>query len=127
VPEQNLDQTDVDLLLQQVGGKGMAQGVHRNAFLDAGFVGGRVDGAIELAGTQMPDRILARKQPAAVEHLALGTGDPPPDAQAFQQQRREHGVAILLPLALLDPQGHALAVDVADLQGHDFADAQAVA
>ena len=28
VPEQDLDQADVDLLLEQVRGKGMAQGVH---------------------------------------------------------------------------------------------------
>ena len=64
------------------------------------------------------------KQPAAVEHLALGTGHAPPDAQALEQHRREHRVAILAALALLDAQRHALAVDVADLQRHHFAGAQ---
>jgi hypothetical protein len=58
------------------------------------------------------DRVQAGEQPAAVEHLALGAGDAPPDAQAFEQHRREHRVAILLPFALFDAQGHALAVDV---------------
>jgi hypothetical protein len=60
------------------------------------------------------------KQPAAVEHLALGAGDAPPDAQAFEQHGREHGVAILVPFALFDAQGHALAVDVADLECNDL-------
>ena len=34
-------------------------------------------------------------------------------------------IAIPLPLALLDPQGHALAVDVGHLQGHDLGHPQA--
>ena len=44
--------------------------------------------------------------------------------QALQQQRRQHGVAILASLGLFDAQRHALAVDVADLERHDLADTQ---
>jgi hypothetical protein len=40
---------------------------------------------------------------------------PPPVAQQFEQLRRQHHVAIPLPLALLDPERHALAVDVGHL------------
>ena len=36
----------------------------------------------------------------------------PPLAQPREQLRREDDVAVPLPLALLDPQGHALAVDI---------------
>jgi len=102
----------------------MAQGMHRDVLLDAGFVSGGMNSPIELPGAEVSDRILAGKQPAALEHLALRPRHPPPDAQALQQHRREHRVAILLSLALFDPQCHALTVDVAHLQGHHFIDAQ---
>ena len=72
--------------------------------------------AIQLPGAQGFDRVQAGEQPAAVEHLALRSGDAPPHAQAFQQDRRQHRIAILLAFAAFNPQGHALAVDVADLQ-----------
>ena len=61
VAEQYLDQADVDFLLEQVGGEGMAQGVHRNAFVDAGLVGRCMDSPVELPGTQRLDRVQARK------------------------------------------------------------------
>ena len=82
---------------------------------------GRVQGRAlrQLARRHRVDRILARKQPG------LGPRRPPPVAQQFEQLRGEHHVAIPLPLALLDPQGHALAVDVGHLQRHDLGHAQA--
>ena len=84
-----------------------------------------MDGAVELPRGERIRRIHAGEQPAAGQHLALGVGDAPPGAQALQQHRDEHGVAVLAALALFHPQRHALAVDVADLQGDDFAGAQA--
>ena len=48
-----------------------------------GGLGGGMDGAIELAGVERVDRVHFRKQPAAIEYLALGAGDAPPDAQAL--------------------------------------------
>ena len=60
----------------------------------------------------------------ALEHLALRMGVAPPRAQALEQQRRQHGVAILVALALFNAQDHALAVDIADLQRNDFAGTQ---
>ena len=49
----------------------------------------------------------------------------PPFAQQFEPLRRKHHVAIPLPLALLDPQRHALAVDIEHLQVRDLGHAQA--
>lgn len=46
-----------------------------------------MDGAVELTGAERVDRIQARKQPAAIEHLALRTGSLPPGLQPFQQDR----------------------------------------
>ena len=85
---------------------------------------GLMHGAVELPRAQGVHRVQTREQPAAGEHLALGTGDAPPGAQPLEQHRREHGVAILAALALLDAQRHALAIDVADLQRDDFAGAK---
>src|SRR5207237_604391 len=45
---------------------------------------------------------------------------PPPGAQQREQLRRQHGMAVFAALALLDPQQHALGVDVADLECDDF-------
>jgi transposase len=50
---------------------------------------------------------------------------PAPVAKSSEQLRRQHHVAIALPLALLDPQRHALAVDIGHLQAHDLGHAQA--
>src|SRR5271170_1755080 len=52
------------------------------------------------------DRVLAGKEPD------LRARCPPPVAQQFEQLRRQHHIAIPLPLALLDPEHHALAVDI---------------
>ena len=41
-----------------------------------------------------------------------------------QELRREHDVAVLAALALLDPDHHPLAVDVGNLQENDFRHAQ---
>src|SRR5688572_9965530 len=54
--------------------------------------------------------------PPLVKDLAVGMRHTPPRTKTLQQQRREHGVTVLAPLALFDAQRHALAVDVADLE-----------
>ena len=80
----------------------------RGPLVDLGKLGRGVDGPVELPGAEGLDRIEPGKQPAAVEHLALGPSDLPPDVQPLEQHRREHHVAILAALALLDAQGHRL-------------------
>ena len=52
---------------------------------------------------------------------------PPPVAQQFEQLRREHHVPVPLSLALLDPQRHALAVNIGHRQVRDFGHPQACA
>ena len=42
----------------------------------------------------------------------------------MEQLRRQHGVAVLAAFALLDPEQHALGIDVADLERDDLGDAQ---
>ncbi len=113
-----------NLLFKQVRGKAVAQCVHRRALVDLRGFGGRMDGAVQLPGIERIDRIEPGEEPSAVGHPALGTGYAPPDTQAFEQHRREHCIAVLAALALLDTQRHALAVDVCELQRHHFAGTQ---
>jgi hypothetical protein len=78
-----------------------------------------VTGAVELARAERLERIEPRKQLAARAAL------PPPGAQQLQQSWREHGMAVLAPLAHLHPDQHALRIDVADPRHHHLAAAQA--
>ena len=98
--------------------------MHRHALVDARCDRGGVHCSVQLPRGQWIDRILAGKQPPALEHLALRMGIAPPSAQALEQHRRQHGVAILVTLALFNAQDHTLAVDIADLQCDDLAGAQ---
>src|SRR3712207_5789224 len=122
--EQDLNDANVDVLLQEMRGEAVAQGVRRHALLDPGGVGRGVDGAVHLTGRQRRDRIAAREQPALRQHQAAAASLAPPGAQELEQVRRQHGMAVLAALALLDPDQHARAVDVAHLERHDLGDAQ---
>ena len=74
-----------------------------------------MEGPAELAGGERIDRLLAREQPAAGQHHPVVAPGPPPGAQQIEQEGRQHGIAVLAPLALLDADHLALAVDVAEL------------
>ena len=115
-PKQHLDHPDVDLLLQQVGGKAVAERVERNPLVDPGRILGAVEDPAQLAGGQRVDRVLARKQPAPRQHHTLVMAEPPPIAQQRQQVVGQHGVTVLTAFTLLDPDYLAGAVDVADLE-----------
>src|SRR5271168_4430560 len=97
----------------------MAQRMRRHALGDSRRPRRGGNRSTELPGRHRVDRIEAGKQPAP------RLRDLPPVAQQLQQLRREHHEAILLPLALLDAQQHALAVDIGDLQRDDLGYAQA--
>ncbi len=98
--------------------------MHRHALVQMRLIRCGVNGTIELAGAERIDGVLSGEQPAAFAYLALCVGNPPPMAQLFEQDGREHGVTILAALALFDAQRHALAVDIADLECAYLAHAQ---
>src|SRR5665647_3472826 len=75
---------------------------------------GGMAGAVELACGQRVQPVLSRKQPA------LWPRQLPPGPQQIEQMRGQHNIAILAAFALLDPDHHALTVDVGYLQRHDF-------
>jgi hypothetical protein len=83
------------------------------------------DDAMELPGADRLHGVLSRKQPTVAMHHALLAPDFPPLAQQGEQIRREHGIAIPATLATLDPEQHALAVNVGHLERRDLGHAQA--
>src|SRR5215218_336196 len=122
--EQDLDDANVDVLLQQMRGEAVAQGVRRHLLADPGGLGRGVDGAVHLTGRQRRDRIAAREQPALRQPQATAASLPPPGPQELEQVRRQHGVAVLAALTLFDTDQHARAIDVAHLERDDLGDPQ---
>src|SRR5882724_12461977 len=94
--EQDLDHPDIDVLFQKMGGKAVPQGVERHALADLGSICCGVAGPIELARRHRLHAIAPWKQPA------LRSRGLPPGTQQFEQMRRQHHVAVLATLALLD-------------------------
>src|ERR1700740_394045 len=74
------------------------------------------DNAMELPGADRLHGVLSREQPTVTMHHAPLVSDLPPLAQQDQQICREYGIAIPAALAMLDPDQHALAVDIGDLE-----------
>ena len=95
MPEQDLDDADVDILLRQMGGEAVAQRVRRHPLAYLGGLRRGMDGAVHLPRGERRDRIAAREQPALRQHHAAPLALPPPGAQQLEQLRRQHGVAIL--------------------------------
>src|SRR4249920_1095045 len=74
VPEQDLDDADVDLLLEQVSGERVTQAVHRDRLIDSRRRGGSMDRPVELPRGHRIGRIQAGEEPAVWQDLALGMG-----------------------------------------------------
>ena len=70
VPEQNLDDANIDILLEQVSGKAVAQRVRTDALLDASGFCGLMDSPVDLARRNGLERVPSRKQPTLGQHHA---------------------------------------------------------
>src|SRR2546423_13676836 len=60
VAEQHLDDADVGILFQEMGGKAVPQRMWRHPLFDPGGLGGAVNGTVKLTGRQWLDRIAPR-------------------------------------------------------------------
>src|SRR5258708_38537089 len=81
VASQNLDHTNIDVLLEQVRGEAVSQRVWRNPIGQSSQLGSHVAAAVELSRRHRVDAVAAREHP----HLWLC--DAPPVAQQLQQLR----------------------------------------
>src|SRR6202048_5220033 len=103
-------------LFQEMGGKAVPQGMNTDALGNTGTCRRQANEPVELARTHMLPAV-ARKQPGlAGSHPSLLARHAPPVAQQLKKVRRENDIPVLLALALLDPDDHAVAVDVGELQ-----------
>src|SRR5467141_323324 len=100
--EQNLDQTHIGFLFEQVGGKAVAQCVRRHSLLDRRPVGSSMNGAIELPRRQRQQRITARERGTVrkgCEWLVFGIWRRPYHGgyHGFGPAPRTHGRGPILP------------------------------
>src|SRR6478752_1213717 len=113
-----------------MGGKGVSKRMERYALADSGRIGRFMEQAVELAGCHRLIGPLAWKQPSLL-HGSCGIETPParlpPLPQQVERVGRQHDIAVLAALGLLDPDDLLRAVDVLDLQPDHFAGAQAAA
>ncbi len=118
MPQQNLNDTQISAALQEVGGKAVPKRMHRHVLGETGCLARSVTRHCEHFWIDMTARITTGKQPNT------RAGPQPIGAQNLQQLFRQHGLALFAALPVLDPDQHALAVDVAGLEGYGFGQPQ---
>ena len=118
--EQQLNGADISALLQQVHSKATPQGMRRDGFANAALPVSLLEGLPDSLPADVATSDIARKQPL------FGPCKSPPVPQDFQEFRGEHDIAILLTLALFDPNHHSLTINMGRFQSDGFGDSQAL-
>src|SRR4029077_13759055 len=101
-----------------MGSKGVSKRMERYALADSGSIGRLMEQAVELAGCHRLTGRLAWKQPALLQGSCEIEPPParlPPLPQQLERVGRQHDIAVLAALGLLDPNDLLCAVDVLDL------------
>src|SRR6516165_11271786 len=78
VSEQNLDDADIGLLLQEVGGKAVTQRMNADTLGDAGAPGCQANDAMQLARTLMLPAVAGKQPGLSGRHPALLARNAPP-------------------------------------------------
>src|SRR5712692_5111863 len=129
--QQRLDGSDIGLALEQVGGEAVAQRMQRHALPDPRSIGRFMKQAIEMAGGDRPaSRLPAGKQPTFLQgysRIVTRGARFPPLPQQDQHRVRQHHIAVLAALRLLDANDILGPVDMLDLEPHDLARPQSAA
>src|SRR5215472_7432428 len=120
VSEQHLDDADIGLLLQKMGGKAVPQRVNTDTLGNAGALGCHANEPVELAPTHVLSPVAGEQPGLAGTHPSLLARGAPPLTQYIEQVGRENNIPIFLALALLYPDDHSVAVDVGELQRYDL-------
>src|SRR6202050_1803347 len=94
VPEQDLDDADINAVLEEMGRETVPQRVRSDPLGDRRGLCRLDDDAMELPGADWLHGMLSRKQPTVAVHHALLVPDLPPLAQQGQQVCWQHGIAI---------------------------------
>src|SRR5690349_17553356 len=81
VPEQDLDDPDIGLLLQQMGGEAMPQCMNPNTLGDAGSCRCQADQPVQLAWAHVLPAVAGKQPGLTGTHPSLLASDAPPFAQ----------------------------------------------
>ena len=111
--EQHLDDADVGVLFQQVGGKAVPERVRRHSLLDPGGLGGGMDGTVELA---VESGSTGLRPGRASRAAAARPGAGPPATRRAAARRRGRVAFGPCGLCPARPAAACAGVDVADLQ-----------
>src|ERR1700682_2101925 len=87
--EQNLDHTNVDILLEQVRGKAVSERVRRNPRGQSSQLGGPVADAVELARGHRVDAVAAGEHPhlGMMRHQSRSSSNSCGDSMAWRSLR----------------------------------------
>ncbi len=119
VAEQPLNRVQVDPGFEQMRREGVPQRVDAPRLGDPRPTLRQGVRALEPGRIQRPGCVLARKQPRR------RTSDSPVGTERVEQPRRQHRVAVLPALALLDPNRHPRRVDVVHAEMEHLVEPQA--
>src|SRR5438477_10918801 len=116
VAQQNLDDADIGLLLQEVGGKAVPQRMNADALGDPGTPRCQANDPMQLARTRMLPAVAGKQPELTGRHPSLLARNALPFVQYLEQDGRENDVPILLALALLDADDHPVTIDIGELE-----------
>src|SRR6516225_903309 len=85
VPEQHLDDADIGLLFQEMGGKAVPQGVNADTFGNAGTPRCQANDPVELARTRMLPTVAGKQPGLPGRHPSLLARDAPSFAQSLEK------------------------------------------
>jgi hypothetical protein len=103
-----------------MGGKAMAQRVRMDTLGQGGALGSMFDCVENALGAHWHIGRVSTSSTKEQVGFGLERCPPPVRAKLFEQLRAEHDVAVLIALALVDMNQHTGAVDIADMQWHQF-------
>src|SRR5580693_6086043 len=98
----------------------MPQGVDTDALGNAGACRGQANEPMKLARAHVLPAVAGKQPRLAGRHPSLLARHPPPFAQQLEKVGRENDIAILLALALFDPDDHSVLVDIGELERYDL-------
>src|SRR6201998_742125 len=99
-----------------MGGEAVAQRMNADTLGDAGTPRCQANDPMQLAGSPVSPAVAGKQPGLTGRHPALLARNAPPFMQYLEQDGRENAVAILLALALLDPDDHPVTIDIGELE-----------
>src|ERR1700757_2021196 len=129
--QQRLNGPDIGVVLEEMSGEAMPQRMQRHPLLDPRSVGCFMEQAVEMAGgDRLAGSLSAGKEPTfrqGYSRIVTRGTRLPPLPQQVEHLVRQHHIAILAALGLLDANDVLRPVDVLDLEPHDLARPQSAA